>query len=202
MVAYTEEFCIPFFECTDNPCTNLGDVCNPISVWCAAMQAVEAQLTFVDTVIARTATAVPQAKVSLEYESATLTLGQVPFDVTELDTDNMVDLSAFQGITPRRTGIYFIHAQVLMAPVITNDFPDICIYIGNEVAPTLGGALSLGPLRSTVRGFNTAQYVHVAGHWEFTETSPSPRAISLQANSANINILEANLSVSWHSDLD
>lgn len=202
MVAYTDPWCLPYFECSDNPCTKLGGPCDEVSVWCELINRVEAQLTVVDTIMARTSEAVPQAKVSLAYSSATLTLGQVPFDTTQLDTDNMVDLSAFRGIVPRRNGIYYIHAQILMAPVATNAFPDIRINIGNEVAPTLGGALELGPLRSTVRGFNTAQWVYVTGHWEFDDSAPSPRTISLIANSANINILEANLTASWHSDLD
>lgn len=202
MVAYTPDFCLPFFECTDNPCTTLGTVCEPISVWCEMANRIEAQMTLVDSVVARTATAIPQARVSLVYESATETLGQVPFDITNLDTDDMVDLSAFQGITPRRNGIYFIHAQVLIAPLVTNDFPDVRLFIGNESAPGLGGVFFTGPIRSTTRGFATAQWVHLTGNWPFTDSTPNPRTVSMVINSLGIDVLEANLAVSWHSDLD
>lgn len=203
MVAYTPQFCIPFFEPTDSPCLNIGTVCEPQSVWCAAMGIVESNLTAFDTVVARTATAVPLASISFEGDPDNNTInGTIPFDIVNLDTDNMVDLSVFAGITPRRNGIYGIHALVGIAPVVANDFPDVRIFIGNESAPEQGGALAAGPVSSTTRGFTTLQFIHLSSHWEFNDTSPSPRTISVVNTYLTGGILEAHLSVFWHSDLD
>lgn len=204
MVAYTSQFCLPYMECTDNPCTTLGSECDEVSVWCAMAQAVEAQLDVIDAVVARTATAIPQARVSLIYDTATTVLGQVPFDTTDLDTDNMVDLAALRGITPRRNGIYLIHGQLQVRDLTTNEFPDVRIRIGNEFAPGLSGVFFLGPLRGTTRGFGVGvdQWIHISGNWAFTDTAPTPRNITMVINSLSVSVLRAHLSVSWHSDLD
>lgn len=204
MVAYTPDLCIPFFEASDNPCTMLGDTCNPVSVWCSAMQIVEDHLTDLDTIVARTVTAIPLAMVSFVPTDpvAGNVNGTVPFDIVNLDTDNMVDLSVFPGITPRRNGIYIINAQVAYAPIIANDFPDVRIFIGNEQAPEQGGALDAGPVQGTTRGFNTLQYVHLSTHWMFNDTSPQPRTVSVVNTYLTGAVFEAHLTVAWHSDLD
>ena len=203
MVAYTTDFCLPFFEATDSPCLNLGTVCDPQNLWCAVAELVDAQLTAVDAIVARTVTAIPMARISFEGDPDDEVFGgTIPFDIVNLDTDNMVDLSVFPGIIPRRNGIYGIHATVGIAPVVTNDFPDVRIFIGNEAAPQQGGTLAAGPIQGTTRGFNTLQYIHLSAHWEFNDTTPSPRTISVVDNYVTSGILSAELAVFWHSDLD
>lgn len=200
MVAYTPELCLPYFEPTDSPCVNLGTVCDPVNIWCDLITKVEAQLDAVDTVMDRVVSAIPLASVSITYDSATIINGVIPFDTVEIDTDNMVDLPVFTGITPVRNGIYGITARVLFAPIVTNDFPDVRIYIGNETAPQQGGTLALGPVQTTTRGFNTAQWVFAATHWDFNDTSPSPRSISVFNTYVTGGVLEAHLDVFWHSE--
>lgn len=201
MVAYTPTLCLPYFEAADSPCLNLGTVCDPQNLWCNMAELVEANLIAIDTIVARTATAIPLAQVSYYDPAATFVNGAIPFDVVDIDTDDMVDLPAFAGITPRRNGIYGIHAWVLLNNEPNDDFPDIRIFIGNESAPGLGGVMFTGPVRGTTRGFGVDQWVQLSADWPFSDTSPSPRQISV-VNFLTSGVQEAHLSVYWHSDLD
>lgn len=202
MVAYTDDFCLPYMECDDLVCVTLGDLCDPISPWCQLVNLVEAQLDQFDMIVSRTVDAIPLAQISYYNADSVDILGEIPFDIVDLDTDGMVNLDSVPGVTPQRNGIYGIHTWMLIAPVATNDFPDVRVFIGNESAPGLTGIPFAGPIRGTTRGFNTAQWVQASGNWPFSDTSPSPRTIRLVANSPGLGILEAHMSVFWHSDLD
>lgn len=201
MVAYTPTLCLPYFEATDSPCLNMGTVCEPQNLWCNMAEIVEANLAANDVIVARTVTAIPLAQVSYVTTTPTVVNGPIPFDVADLDTDDMVNLSVFPGITPRRNGIYGIHAEILLNNVPNDDFPDVRIFIGNEAAPGLGGVDFTGPLRGTTRGFGSDAWVQISGHWPFTDLAPSPREISVVLFLTTA-VQEARLSVFWHSDLD
>lgn len=202
MVAYTSTLCLPCFEGTDNPCLNTGTVCEPSTVWCDLVNLVEAQLESFDDIASRTARAIPIASISFNPDDGVVINGAIPFDIVNLDTDNMVDLSVTAGVVPVRNGIYGITARIMIAPILTNDFPDVRIHIGNEVAPEQGGGLALGPVQTTTRGFNTAQWLFASTHWQFDDVSPSPRTISLVSTYLSGEVLDAHLDVFWHSELD
>lgn len=202
MVAYTPTLCLPYFESSDSPCLNTGTVCDPSTVWCDMMTLVEAQLAAFDLTVNRTAAAIPMASISFNPDDGVVVNGAIPFDIVNLDTDNMVDLSVTAGIVPVRNGIYGITARIFIAPVVTNEFPDVRIHIGNETAPEQGGALDLGPTQTTTRGFSTAQWLFASTAWDFNDTTPSPRTVSLVNSYINGEVLEAHLDVFWHSELD
>jgi len=202
MVAYTTDLCLPFFESTDSPCLNTGTVCDPSTVWCDLITLVEANLTAADSIINRTAAAIPIASISYNPDTPVVINGEIPFDIVNMDTDNMVDLSVTAGVVPVRNGIYGITARIMIAPVVTNEFPDVRIHIGNEMAPEQGGGLDLGPVSSTTRGFNTAQWVFASTAWDFNDLTPSPRTVTLHSSYLNGTVLEAHLDVFWHSELD
>jgi len=202
MVAYTPDLCLPYFESTDSPCLNTGTVCDPSTVWCDLIALVEANLTAADSIIDRTAAAIPLASISYNPDTPVVINGVIPFDIVNMDTDNMVDLSVTAGIVPVRNGIYGMTARVMIAPVVTNDFPQMEIHIGNEQAPGQGGALDIGPVRAVTRGFNTAQWVFLSSAWEFNDLTPSPRTISLVSTYTASPVFEAHLDVFWHSELD
>jgi hypothetical protein len=202
MVAYTPQLCLPYFEAGDSPCLNTGTVCDPSTVWCDLINLVEAQLDSADTVVNRTARAIPMASISYDPATPVVINGVIPFDIVNLDTDNMVDLSVTAGIVPVRNGVYGITARVMIAPVLTNDFPQIEIHIGNEQAPEQGGGLDIGPVRAVTRGFNTAQWIFLSSAWEFNDLTPSPRTISLVSTYLSGSVLDAHLDVFWHSEID
>lgn len=97
MVAYTDPDCLPYFECTDDPCLNTGTVCEPSTVSCDLAQALDARLLAYDAVIARTAVAVPFFKVArtaTQLVDANLAGfdAQIHWDTVLADNDGLVDL--------------------------------------------------------------------------------------------------------------
>lgn len=110
MVAYSSSFCLPCLEGTDSPCTNTGTVCEPSTVWCDLVDIVEAQLNGVDSLIGRTATAIPLASVT----GSAIFGGNVEFDTVDFDTDSMVNLDVNPTVvTPRRNGIYMAYGRIV-----------------------------------------------------------------------------------------
>lgn len=201
MVAYTPDFCLPYFECSDNPCVNTGTDCDPSTVWADMVRIVDAQLSAVDGVIGRTADAIPIGSVSYIPDTPVALSGQIPFDIINADTDSMVDLTLFQGITPQRNGVYRVDARVLYQLIGTNEIAEALIVIGNETTPDVGG-----PIRAvasgTSRGFNASMWVYASTLWPFGDTSPLPRGIWVSEQYVVQPVVEAHLDVVWHSELD
>lgn len=113
MVAYSSTYCLPCLEGSDSPCTNTGTVCDPSTVWCDLVNIVEAQLNPIDTLISRTATAIPLASVTGSEAVGTFPV-EVGFDTVLFDTDNMVNLDANPTIvTPRRNGMYMVYGRLV-----------------------------------------------------------------------------------------
>lgn len=113
MVAYSSTYCLPCLEGSDSPCTNTGTVCDPSTVWCDLVNIVEAQLNPIDTLISRTATAIPLASVTGSEAVGTFPV-EVGFDTVLFDTDNMVNLDANPTIvTPQRDGVYMVYGRLV-----------------------------------------------------------------------------------------
>lgn len=203
MVAHTTQFCLPYFESTDSPCLNTGTVCEPSSVWCDLVTAIETQLTAFDEIIGRTASALPIAQVSYEpgMTDAPVVVGTVPFDIVDADTDQMVDLDVFAGIIPRRNGVYHIDATALYGTVAANDLPTIYIQVGNETTPDIAGTV-IGVGTLITRGDPAVlPFIRASTLWEFTDATPDPRFVTLRLPVSS-NLRSATLTVSWHSEID
>lgn len=110
MTSCTPIYQLPYPIGADAPC-DIGDTT------CAFAAAVEEELDRLDSVVSRTAVAIPLAKVSLstpQTYSISLSGGvllsstsTILFDTVEEDTDNMVDLTTLPGtVLAQRTGIY------------------------------------------------------------------------------------------------
>lgn len=201
MVAYTQNFCLPVFEGSDSPCLNTGTVCDPSTLWCDFAAAVEAQLAQFDSILGRTALALPIAFVAYEPDVAVAVTDQIPFDTVNIDTDQMVDLDVFAGVTPRRNGIYLIDTLVRYTTAIDNAVLQARIKVGNEFIPFLGA----GPDRvatAVTRGAAAIGDVNIRASvaWKFDDTSPTPRSISV-INGVTNPISYASLSVYWHSEV-
>lgn len=125
MVAYTSPDCLPYFECDDSACLNTGTVCDPSTVFCDLVNLIEGQLVTIDNVIARTATAIPLAKVA---RNALFILNtnlpgydtRIPWDTVLEDNNDMVNLD----IQPKAVlvsvpGIYYVSSYVVGAPPAT-----------------------------------------------------------------------------------
>lgn len=114
MVAYSSTYCLPCLEGTDSPCVNTGTVCNPSTVWCDLVNIIEDQLNPIDTLLSRTATAIPLASVTSSEPFNSVIPTTVAFDTVEYDTDNMVNLDLNPTIvTPRRNGVYLVYARLV-----------------------------------------------------------------------------------------
>lgn len=128
MVAYTSPDCLPYFECTDSPCLNTGTVCEPSTVWCDLTALLEPRLNAFDTVVARTSTAVPFAKVArFAVQEIDISVAGydnlVQFDTVLADNDSMVDLDLdARFIMIDRPGIYSFEVYLagLPPPVVDN----------------------------------------------------------------------------------
>lgn len=114
MVSYSSTYCLPCLEGTDSPCTNTGTTCNPSTVWCDLVNIVEEQLNPIDTLLSRTATAIPLASVTSSGPLDEFAPVTVLFDTVEYDTDNMVNLDLNPTIvTPQRDGVYMVYGRLI-----------------------------------------------------------------------------------------
>lgn len=201
MVVHTQTFCLPAFEGSDSPCLNTGTVCEPSTIWCDFAAGVETQLTAFDSILGRTALALPIAFVSYQPNIAVAVSDAIPFDVVNIDTDQMVDLDVFSGIMPRRNGVYLIDAMVRYTTAANDARLQARIKIGNEVMPFLGA----GPDRvatAIARGAAAIDDVNIRASvtWKFDDTTPTPRAISV-INGFTSPVSYASLSAYWHSEV-
>lgn len=164
MVAYTSPDCLPYYECTDSPCLNTGTVCEPSNVWCDMTALLEVILNDFDDTVARTATAVPYAKVARSAPQ-TLTLlntlfTRVFWDTVLADNANMVDLDVDNVFVKiNRPGIWWIELYVCGIPNPVN-FNDLSSHI-----------VQRGP---TVGGFPGTSLSESAAEWRFNLVSVEP----------------------------
>lgn len=109
MTTCTPVYRLPIIEGTDRPCDQ-GDA------WCAFAETMETELDRLDAVVARTATAIPFAKVSLsapQTYNATTSGSRIAFDTILDDSDNMVDLTANPGeVQAQRPGVYAVRCYI------------------------------------------------------------------------------------------
>lgn len=207
MVAYTPDLCLPYYEGTDSACLNTGTVCDPSNVWCDLAALVDGYLTGLDEIVARTVTAVPIAQVSYGPTTTRTLSGNIPFDIVDLDTDNMVDLPQVAGIVPSRNGIYQIDAEVQYASAADNTQVTAYLTVGNaNPFPAIGvivpGTVAVLTTRGATTSPNTtAPLIRASTLWQFDDTNPQPRTIAVFSNFTGSVLTSATLTVSWHSDV-
>lgn len=117
MVAYTTDFCLPYFDGTDSPCVDTGGVCTPSTVWCDMAQIIDNAFTTFDSEIARAADSFPYAQVAVSDIPFTVDSGASNFatqlviwDTAVGDSDGMVNLTTDPStINLRRSGIWNLH---------------------------------------------------------------------------------------------
>lgn len=128
MVAYTPDFCLPYFEGTDSPCVDTGAVCAPSTVWCDMARIIDDTFTGWDAIISRAVTSFPYAQVAVSDVPFTFTSGAsnlgsslVTWDTVVGDSDNMADLSVdATTLTIRRSGIWELHCVAVWLSSISD----------------------------------------------------------------------------------
>ena len=109
--------------------TGASRPCDYDETSCEFAEAVEAQLDLLDTVVLRTETTVPMAWIKTSTSFFTVqnagqnAIFEPPFDTVIVDTDNMVDLIQFNGITVNTPGLYlcWIYVRGTATAVIATD---------------------------------------------------------------------------------
>jgi hypothetical protein len=116
MVAYTQEFCLPFFEGTDALCVDTGPTCEPSTVWCDMAARIDEALTEFDEAAARSVDSFPYAQVAMssgfeiDTGDSTSETHLVLWDTVVGDSDAMVNLDTDSStVTVRRSGIWNMH---------------------------------------------------------------------------------------------
>lgn len=205
MVAYTPDFCLPYLEGSDSPCLNTGTVCDPSSAWCDLIGLVESQLDVFDSIAARTGSAVPLAKIRFTPPvpiDPTLYPQSIPFDIIDIDTDNMVNFDVQPAaIVPNRNGIYEVMLTITTetgGPATTRSAG---IRIDNLSPPNnLTGSGVASATQTTNAG---GQYTFSTSTlWLFTDTAPLPRVIIGRRNLLlTAPIVTASLTALWHAEV-
>ncbi len=194
MVAYSTTYCLPCLEGTDSPCTNTGSVCEPSTVWCDLVAGVESLLLPIDSLLARTATAIPLASVTGTDPFAATIPTSVMFNTVEYDTDNMVNLDLNPRIvTPRRSGVYLAYARLVTVnePAPVDGFEHELI-----ISSGLDTSQGVYPEVSVLAG---SFIVSTQKMFPWTLGSSEPFSLSYQGLQADFTV--ARLSVWWVCDL-
>lgn len=205
MVAFTPIYELPYQEGSDPPCFGPGTGCDNLnSVWCDFANLVETQLDDFDSIVGRTSTAVPMAKVTIPSLASVTGSQQLAFTNVSFDTDNMVDLNSVLGITPNRNGYYRIDGRIQATTSGNDSRVQLNIVVGTEVIPENFAETTPGIAVGSTRSEGaTSVYVRTSALWPFTDTTPAPRGITLMANQGNttITVRYAELFVIWHSEV-
>lgn len=222
MVAYTSDFCLPYFEGTDSPCLDTGAVCEPSTLWCDLAGIVDNALTGFDDIKARAVDSFPYAQVAITSTPFLYQLGDttgdetlLPWDAVIGDSDQMVDLSVDPySVTLRRSGIWNLMSSVVSytsvslsnvsTRLVTSGGPD------NAVAAPFSSirrvwvepVVYLGSIIGSIIGFSNVMdyYVRVD-----VSNGPVPLQIAYAvgsgtpANLATINL--AQFSARWVADI-
>jgi hypothetical protein len=198
----TANFALPFQECSDSPCGDPRSPCDFSTIWCDFVGLVEDQIVLADSAVARTATAIPLAVIHYEPAVAVAIADTIPFDTVLADTDNMVDLTIFPGITPSRNGRYLIDLYVRFGCCwVDNEGLTTYIRVGNQTEPVIGGSVTGVATAITRTSATAAASIRASTMWEFTDTVPAPRDITAFDTNATATIELATLAVYWHSDV-
>lgn len=209
MVAYTPDLCLPYYTGGDPPCLNTGTVCDPSNVWCDLANLVEGYLDGIDDIVGRTSASVPIAQVSYVPATAVTVSGAIPFNVVDMDTDNMVDLPVTAGIVPNRNGLYQIDAEVQYASATDNAVVQAYLTAGNAnpfpiltINTGVSGIIGILVTRGASTSPNTtAPLIRASMLWQFDDTTPQPRVISVYSAFTGSALLSATLTAYWHSDV-
>lgn len=221
MVAYTTDFCLPYFEGTDSPCVDTGAVCAPSTVWCDMAAKIDEAFTGFDDTISRAVESFPYAQVAVSEVPFELTTGDstsvdhlVLWDTAIGDSDSMVDLDVDpSSITIRRSGLWNFNCIVvwrsstdddeLRVQLITPGAPKLAPTFANirerwiEAIPFFAAPLE-GPTLGLSNVLDMFYPVDVS-------TGPAPVQIQLSAstgtNDSIITVEVCRFSARWVADL-
>lgn len=202
MPAETPVYGLPYQVGSDPPCFGPGTGCDNLeTLWCDFSEIVETQLDLTDLVIARTATAIPMAQISV-FPPADANLifpglfddSVLAFDTVVFDTDNMADLP--YAIRPRRDGIYRIDASMMIIPGPADNGAEVefALAIGDDTSAATLATVCFSGLLTTLR---------TSTLYQFSGGSPSPGSVRLTFQtppSDAATLTYASITMYWHSD--
>lgn len=220
MVAYTQEYCLPYFEGTDSPCVDTGGVCAPSTVWCDMAARIDEAFTAFDETINRAVDSFPYAQVAVSDTPLIFDTGNstgvnhlVLFDTVVGDSDGMVDLTIDPStVNLRRSGIWNLHlildwqallaASVMQIDVINPGAPKISMTINQIFREWVEAVPSPDIFDATVLGVSSIvdMYYQVD-----VSTGPVPLQIQLTLSgpaSDNVaTVAVCQFSTRWVADL-
>lgn len=174
---------------SDRPC-DVGDTL------CEMMGTVEANLTRLDGIVDRVADSVPMAQVRLTVarSQAAGTTAFVPFDTVDVDTDNMVDLTANPYvITLTRFGRYMVYYYIQGATVGA----------GNVVTSTSSNQLfgNTLALDQYVDDASTPIYLSSRAQLRYVSAANAQRLLSVATPAAATPLTSVTFGIYWLGDL-
>jgi hypothetical protein len=185
--------------------------CDAPATWCDFTTALEAQLYADDLVIGRYDPTIPMAKMS-RSTLITATIGAtaqpvaVPFEGSDVDTDDMIDFSISSfNIRPRRLGTYLVTGTLML---YVTGFDNLSLYItrGPIVAGTFGTGFTAIAESGIVMpaSSSTAVYgIKVSAHSAWSSDDTLGFGLLLNPTAAGtINIVSATLAAYWVNDLE
>ena len=220
MVAYTQDFCLPYFEGSDSPCVDTGTVCDPSTVWCDMAAKIDETFTAFDETINRSVDSFPYAQVAIsdvpftfETGSSTGATHLLIWDTVVGDSDRMVDLNVDPStVTIRRSGIWNFHhvlnwqallaASVIQIDIINPGAPKITPTVSQIFREWVEAVASPDIFGATVQGVSS-----VIDMYYLVDVSSGPVPIQIQltlSGPASNNIATvaiAQFSARWVADL-
>lgn len=174
---------------SDRPC-DVGDT------FCDMMATVDATLTRLDGIVDRVADSVPMAQVRMTIARSQAAGGTsfVPFDTVDVDTDNMVDLTANPYvITLSRFGRYMVYYSVQGATVGVNN-------IVTAVSSNQLGANSLA-FDQYVDDTSTPIYLSSRAQLRYVSTTNAQRLLSIATPGTLTPLTSVTFGIYWLGDL-
>jgi hypothetical protein len=150
VVAYTAEYCLPYFEGSDSPCVDTGEICAPSTVWCDMAARIDEAFTSFDETISRAVDSFPYAQVAISDVpfvivggSSNLVTTLATWDTVVGDSDGMVDLDVDANtVNLRRSGIWNLNGIVVWRDDINDtDLRTRVIHPGLPKINILSGAV-------------------------------------------------------------
>ena len=205
MATCTPIYRLPVIEGTDDPC-------DQSDTWCAFATAVEAELDRLDAVVDRTVDTIPMAQVRLTIPRLQApnpgggTPQFVPFDTIDVDTADMVDLTADPfTITLPRFGLYRVHLYVEGTTAgAGNEWRVSARTASGSSQPSSASQTYLDDGSTPVLISSCGMYAYQSpvppGSGSYT-TSESRLVLKVDAAAVSLPLTAATLGVRWMRDL-
>lgn len=216
MVAYTAEFCLPYFEGSDSPCVDTGEICAPSTVWCDMAAKINDALVAFDVEIDRAVASFPYAQVAvadgfvLDLINTTGDEMIIFWDTVVGDSDGMVNI----GVDPttvflRRSGIWNLNC-ILVAQ--SSLFPtSLQIDLVHPGAPKITPTFTfiIDEFTEAIPAVSPPLGISLVMDWFYevdVSTGPVPLQIKFTANGPGgsdnaITVAVARFSARWMADL-